>query len=75
MERQIADLQALSAERGDPCLDPNASVDLLVMPQETSPALYYRAVDRYGNPTSSLAVIDRADYQTAIGNLVRPGCK
>ena len=75
MERQIADLQALSAERGDPCLGQNSSVDLLVMPQETSPALYYRAVDRYGNPTSSLAVIDRADYQTAIGNLVRPGCK
>jgi hypothetical protein len=75
MERQVADLQALSAVRGDPCSNPDASVDLLVMPQLTRPALYYRAVDRYGDPTSSLPVVDRADYQTAIRNLVRPGCK
>jgi len=38
MQRQVADLQALAAERGDPCLDPAAHADLLVMPQVTPPA-------------------------------------
>lgn len=75
MERQVADLQALSAVRGNPCLDPNAAVDLLVMPQMTSPALYYRAVDRYGDPTSSLPVVDRSDFDQARANLLTAGCK
>jgi hypothetical protein len=75
MERQVADLQALAAVRGDPCLDPNATVDELVMPQMTSPALYYRAVDRYGDPTSSQPVVDQPDFDQARANLLIPGCK
>lgn len=74
MERQIADLQALAAERGDPCLDPNGAVDPLVMPVETKPALYYRAVDRYGDPSASLPIVDRADFDLARANLHTPGC-
>lgn len=74
MERQIADLQALAAERGDPCLNPNGAVDLLVMPQETSPALYYRAVDRYGDPSASLPVVDQSDFDRARANLLTAGC-
>lgn len=75
MERQVADLQALAAERGDPCLDPNGAVDPLVMPVETSPALYYRAVDRYGDPSSGLPVVDRPDFDQARANLLTAGCK
>jgi hypothetical protein len=75
MHREIADLQALAAERSDPCLNPGASVDPLVMPQVGSPAVYYRATDRYGDPAADAPVVDRADYQTAIRNLVLPGCK
>ncbi len=75
MHREIADLQALAAERSDPCLGADASVDPLVMPQVNSPALYYRAVDRYGDPAASQPIVDRADFQTALRNLVRPGCK
>jgi hypothetical protein len=74
MQRQVADLQALAAEHGDVCLNPNASVDLLVMPQLTSPALYYRAVDRYGDPAASLPVVDRADFDQARVNLRTAGC-
>ncbi len=75
MQRQIADLQALAAERGDSCLDPNGAVDPLVMPVETSPALYYRAIDRYGDPSASLPIVDQADFDKARANLVKPGCK
>jgi len=75
MQRQVADLQALAAERGDPCLDPNGAVDPLVMPVETSPAFYYRAVDRYGDPSAGVPVVDRADFDQARGNLQTPGCK
>lgn len=75
MERQLADLQALAAERGDPCLNPNAAVDLLVMPSVTQPALYYRAVDRYGDPAASMQVVDRSSFEQARANLVTPGCK
>jgi hypothetical protein len=75
MQRQVSDLQALAVERGNPCLNPNATVDLLVMPQVTSPALYYRAVDRYGDPSSSLPVVDRSDFDQARANLLTPGCK
>ena len=75
MQRQIADLQALAAERSDPCLNPNGAVDLLVMPVETSPAIYYRAIDRYGDPSAGLPVLDRADYDQGRANLQLPGCK
>jgi hypothetical protein len=75
MHRELADLQALAAERSDPCLNPDASVDPLVMPQVDKPALYYRAIDRYGDPVTDQPVVDRADFQTALRNLVRPGCR
>jgi hypothetical protein len=75
MQRQVADLQALAAERGDPCLDPNGAVDPLVMPVETSPAVYYRAIDTYGDPSAGLAVVDRPDFDAARANLLIPGCK
>jgi hypothetical protein len=75
MQRQVADLQALATERGDRCLDPNGAVDLLVMPQITSPALYYRAVDRYGDPTASQPVVDRSDFDQGRANLRTAGCK
>ena len=74
MQRQVADLQALTAERGASCLNPNAAVDLLVMPQMTSPAAYYRAVDRYGDPAFSQPVVDKADFDQARANLLTAGC-
>ena len=73
MERAVADLQALAAERGDPCLDASGHADLLVMPQVTPPA-YYRAVDRYGDPVAGLPVLDRADFDTARAGLRKAGC-
>ena len=75
MQRQVADLQALAAVRSDPCLDPIGAVDPLVMPPETSPAIYYRAVDRYGDPWASMPVVDRYDFDQARTNLLVPGCK
>jgi len=75
MQREAADLQALNAARGDPCLGPNAAVDPFVMPSVTRPALYYRAVDRYGNPAPPGPVTDTADYAQARANLNRSGCK
>jgi hypothetical protein len=74
MQRQMADLQALAAVRHDQCLSPNGAVDPLVMPDETNPALYYRAIDRYGDPTEGLPVVDRADFDQARANLLNPGC-
>jgi hypothetical protein len=74
MQRQMADLQALAAMRGDPCLNPVGAVDPLVMPDETSPALYYRAIDRYGDPAAGLPITDRAAYDQAKANLRTPGC-
>lgn len=74
MERQFADLQALDADRGAPCLNPNAVVDMLVMPQVTSPAAYYRAVDHYGDPAASLPVVDQSDFDAARANLLTAGC-
>jgi hypothetical protein len=74
MQRQIADLQALAAERDDPCLNPNGVADRQVMPVETRPALYYRAVDLYGDPSQSLPVVDQADFDRARANLPIPGC-
>jgi hypothetical protein len=75
MQRQLADLQALAAVRGDRCLDSNGAADPLVMPVETSPALYYRAIDRYGDPSASLPVVDKADFERALANLLTPGCR
>jgi len=73
MEREVADLQALAAERGDPCLDPAAYADRLVMPQLTPPA-YYRAVERFGDPVSGLPVRDKADFEAARARLRKAGC-
>jgi hypothetical protein len=74
MLREVADLQALAAERGNPCLDPAGFADRLVMPQVNSPARYYRAVDRYGDPAAGRPVIRRADFDRAKGNLTRSDC-
>jgi hypothetical protein len=69
MQREIADLQALSAERTGGCLGPYGTADRLVMPQVTEPAIYYRAVDRFGDPTAGRPVTDRADFDAARANL------
>jgi hypothetical protein len=74
MQREAADLQALAAERGDPCLNPNAIVDPLVMPQVTSPPAYYRAVDRYGDPAAGTPAVRGPDFERARANLLKPGC-
>lgn len=75
MQRETADLQALAAARNDPCVGAGAQVDPLVMPQVGRPALYYRAVDRYGDPTPPGPVTDVADYTQARTNLNRTGCR
>ena len=74
MQRQVADLQALAAERDNRCLNPNATVDPLVIPQLTSPAAYYRAIDRYGDPAASRPVADQAAFEQAQANLLRQAC-
>jgi hypothetical protein len=74
MLREAADLQALAAERGNPCLNPNAIVDPLVMPQVTSPPAYYRAVDRYGDPAAGTPVVRGPDFERARAYLLKPGC-
>jgi hypothetical protein len=74
MLREVADLQALSAERADTCLDPAGFADRLVMPQVNRPAPYYRAIDRYGNPTAGQPVTHRADFDRARSNLTRSNC-
>ena len=75
MQREAADLQALDAARGDPCLGSNVSADPLVMPQVDSPSLYYRAVDAFGDPAPAGPVTDQADYARARTNLDRAGCR
>jgi hypothetical protein len=75
MQREVADLQALAAERSDPCLGPAAFVDPLVMPQVDRPAAYFRATDRYGDPVAGMPVTDRGDFDRARANLVAPGCR
>ena len=75
MQREGADLQALSSLRGDPCLKPNGYADGLVMPQVGSPALYYRAIDLYGDPAPRGSVADRTDYDNARQNLLFTGCR
>ncbi len=74
MLREAADLQALAAERGDHCLNPNGVVDPLVMPQVTSPRAYYRAVDRYGDPVAGMPALRGRDFDRARANLLEPGC-
>jgi hypothetical protein len=73
MQRATADLQALAAERHDPCLDPTGKVDLLVMP-DVLPTAYYRAVDRYGDPAAGKPIVDPDDFEIAAANLRKPGC-
>jgi hypothetical protein len=72
MQREIADLQALSDLRSNGCVDPTAAVDPLVMPQVDSPPDYYRAVDRYGDPAAGTSPIRGADYERARANLRTP---
>jgi hypothetical protein len=74
MQRQVADLQALNHMRQDPCLDPEGWADPLVMPAVKIPALYYRAVDRYGDPVAALPVTDRSDFDIAEKNLRLAHC-
>jgi len=75
MEREIADLRALADMRGDQCLNPTGVADPLVMPQVTRPALYYRAVDRFGDPVAGIAAVKSSDYVQAEVNLRLPGCQ
>jgi hypothetical protein len=65
MQRQTADLQALDHMRHDPCLNPQGWADPFVMPAVKSPALYYRAIDRYGDPVAGLRITDQADFDIA----------
>ena len=74
MQREVADLQALAAERSNPCLDPAGFADRLVMPQVNTPARYYRSVDRYGDPAAGRPVTHRKDFDRARSNLTRSDC-
>jgi hypothetical protein len=74
MQRQVADLQALDHMRQDPCLDPQGWADPLVVPAVRIPALYYRAIDRYGDPVAGLPVTDRSDFEIAEKNLRLARC-
>ena len=74
MRRETADLQALAAERTNRCLDPNGIVDQLVMPQLTRPELYYRAIDRYGDPVAGRPAVGDAELERAKANLLTAGC-
>ena len=74
MERQVADYYALAALRHDTCLDPVGAVDLLVMPVETDPAAYYRAVDAYGDPIAGTPLVDHASYDAGLARLRKANC-
>jgi hypothetical protein len=74
MQRVVADMQALGVERSNPCLARAGKVDPRWMPPVTSPGLYYRAVDRFGDPVAGLPITDRPDFDTARRNLVRSDC-
>jgi hypothetical protein len=74
MQRQVADYYALAAMRQDACLDPAGAVDLLVMPVETDPAVYYRAVDRYGDPRDGMPLRDHASYEAGLQRLRKANC-
>jgi hypothetical protein len=45
------------------------------MPSVPEPALYYRAVDRYGDPAAGMQVVDKSSFEQARANLQIPGCK
>jgi hypothetical protein len=72
MAWEQADYAALSAERGDPCLNGAAGVDPLVMPFVT-PAQYYRAVDHFGDP-ATVPVADHAAYAAAMARIRKANC-
>jgi hypothetical protein len=72
MQREMADLQALSDLRSNPCVARSAIVDPLVMPQVTSPPDNYRAVERYGDPAAGAAFAHGPDYARARANLLIP---
>ncbi|HXN89886.1 MAG TPA: hypothetical protein VN906_00210 [Candidatus Sulfotelmatobacter sp.] len=72
MAWEHADYAALSAERGDPCLNSAGGVDPLVMPFVT-PAQYYRAVDYFGDP-ATLPVTDQAAFAAALARIRKAGC-
>jgi len=74
MQREAADMQALAVMRGNACLNPRGVADPLVMPQVDSPALYYRAVDRYGSPLASTQITNPDDFERAVQNLTLPNC-
>jgi len=74
MQREGADLQALDDARGDPCLTAGPGPDPQVL-QLARPSLYYRAVDRYGDPAPPRPVTDIAAYAAARTNLERSGCR
>jgi hypothetical protein len=44
------------------------------MPAVTEPALYYRAIDNYGDPAAGRPLNDHTEYVTGLRNLHRPGC-
>ncbi len=72
MAKEQSDYSALAFEKGDPCLDPKSGPDPVVMPFVTA-AMYYRAVDWYGDP-ATLPVTDRASYAAALARLRKPDC-
>jgi hypothetical protein len=74
MQRVVADMQALAIERSDKCLDPAGIVDRRWLPPVTSPGLYYRAIDRFGDPVAGLPIADRADFENARRHLLRLDC-
>ena len=74
MQRQTADYYALAAMRDDACLNPSGAVDQLVMPVETQPAVYYRAVDSFGDPRDGMPLLDRASYEAGLQRLRKPNC-
>ena len=74
MQRQVADYYALAAVRSDSCLDPNGAVDPLVMPVETAPAVYYAAIDRYGDPRAGMPLVDHASYDAGLARLRKANC-
>jgi hypothetical protein len=74
MQRVVADMQALDLERSNKCLDPAGIVDRRWLPPVTSPGLYYRAIDRFGDPVAGLPIADRADVENARRHLLRLDC-
>jgi hypothetical protein len=45
-----------------------------VMPPVNRPAVYYRAIDRYGDPVAGLPITDRGDFEIAKNNLRLTHC-